>query len=87
MLELETSEVVPAWNLSSACLPCFVFFSPGLIAAPEEFLHLLKHACCVSFSSSFYLHIILAFVRLILTAAPTHGPVVNISQLLSAFVS
>lgn len=51
MLELETSEVVPALNLRSACLPCcrvlFFFFASGLIAAPEEFLHLLKHACCV----------------------------------------
>lgn len=70
----------------SALLLCHVavfFVAPGLIAAPEEFLHLLKDACFVSF---FYPHITLPFVPLILTATPTHGPVVTSSQLLSTLV-
>lgn len=57
MLELGTSEVVPALNLSSACLPCCrVLFlcAPGLIVAPEEFPHLLEHACLVFFFQSSY---------------------------------
>lgn len=41
----------------SALLLCHVavfFVAPGLIAAPEEFLHLLKDACFVSFFLSSY---------------------------------
>lgn len=91
MLELETSEVVPALNLRSACLPCcrvlFVFFfcvwvncSSGGIPAPPE-------TCVLCFTFLFFNpHFTLPFVLLILTATPTHRPVVTVSQLLSALV-
>lgn len=85
MLELETSEVVPALNLCSACLPCcrvpfcvWVNCGSGGIPAPPE-------TCLLCFLFFFFNPCItLPFVRLILTATPTHGPVVTISQLLSS---
>lgn len=86
MLELETSEVVPVLNLRSTCLPCcrvpfcvWVNCSSGGIPAPPE-------TCVLCFLFFFYPYITLPFVRLILTATPTHGPVVTVSQLLSALV-
>lgn len=48
----------------SAPLVCHVavfLFASGLIAAPEEFLHLPKHACCVSFSFFILISLCLLF--------------------------
>lgn len=67
-------------------LPCSFFFFCGWVNCGSGGIPAPPETCVLCFPFLFYPHFTLPFVLLILTATPTHGPVVTISQLLSALV-